>query len=137
MFLFQSTEAATPILLPVCNVCNSIQRSVMYLPLFFMREEKRTSVADNLFSDISTSITLPPPLPGLHYKFTEYSLRLYSYHQVILSLKTFTAFLFHQQTNTYILSSAKHLSQNCVNYLNSILQVQSKSTTINNKFKLP
>lgn len=135
MFLFKSTEATTPILLPICDHCNSIQRSVIYL-LIFMRKGKRTSVAAYVFSDISTSITLPPPLPGLHYKFIEYSLKLYSYHQVIVSFKTFTAFPFHQHTNLYTLSSAKRFSQNCRNNLNSILQVQSMSTTINNKFKL-
>lgn len=49
-------------------------------------------------SNIFTSFTLSPPLPFT--LFLEYSLKLYNYHQVILSLKTFTAFLFHQQIHT-------------------------------------
>jgi len=59
-----------------------------------MREEEDSSGRLSILRH-STSITLPPPLPGLHQKFTEYSLKLHSYYQVILFLKTLTAFLFH------------------------------------------
>lgn len=62
MVFCNSTEATT-ILLPICNLCNWIYHSLVYLLIFFMREKKWTSLPDYVFSDIFTRVTLPPPLP--------------------------------------------------------------------------
>lgn len=103
MVLCNSTEATTPVLLPICNpwIELKLNLALSCLPTNILREREKVDSTSRLCIFRHFYMYYSSSSPSFYItKFIEYSLKLYRYHQLILSLKLFTAFLFYQQIHT-------------------------------------